>query len=80
MKTHTWNETFEERQVTYTQELEGRFVLVEGVPARVCRETGETLFSPETVDQLQALIHGHCRPARVIATPVYQFSLAKAVA
>ena len=78
MKTHTCNESFEERRVTYTQEVAGHFVMVEGVPARVCRETGETLFSPETVDQLQALIHGHCRPVRVIATPVYQFSMARA--
>ena len=53
MKTHGWNETFEDRRVSYTLELEGRFVIVEGVPARVCLETGETLFSPETVDQLQ---------------------------
>jgi YgiT-type zinc finger domain-containing protein len=80
MKTHTWNETFEERLVTYTQELDGRFVLVEGVPARVCRETGEMLFSPETVDQLQEIIHGHHRPARVISTPVYQFGMAKVAA
>jgi hypothetical protein len=26
MKTHEWSETFEDRRVTYTQELEGRFV------------------------------------------------------
>jgi YgiT-type zinc finger domain-containing protein len=73
MKTHAWNETFEDRRVTYTQELEGRFVIVEGVPARVCRETGETLFSPETVDQLQRLVRGRLRPARMVETPIYEF-------
>ena len=67
-------ETFEDRRVTYTQELEGRFVIAEGVPARVCRETGETLFSPETVDQLQRLVRGHLRPARMVETPVYEFN------
>ncbi|MGD0536411.1 MAG: YgiT-type zinc finger protein [Verrucomicrobiota bacterium] len=80
MKKHRWNETFEERRVTYTQELAGRFVVVEGVPARVCRETGETLFSPETVDQLQTIIRGQLRPARVIETPVYDFAVAKTAA
>ena len=35
MKTHTWNETFEERLVTYTQEVDGRFIVIEHVPARV---------------------------------------------
>jgi len=54
--------------------------MVEGVPAWVCRETGETRFSPETADPLPALIHGHLRPVRVIETPVYQFGRAKAAA
>ena len=33
MKPHVWNESFEERLVTYTQELEGRFIVIEHVPA-----------------------------------------------
>ena len=74
MSTHTWNETFEERLVTYTQELDGRFIVVEHVPARVCRETGEQLFSPETVSRLQAIIRSRLKPARVIETPVYEFA------
>lgn len=74
MKTHPWNETFEERLVTYTQEVNGRFILVEHVPARVCRETGEQLFSPETVTRIQEIIHAQRRPERVIETPVYEFA------
>ena len=73
MEARAWNETFEVRRVTYTQEVEGRFVIVEGVPARVCRETGETLFSPETVDRLRRLVCGQLRPVRVVETPVYEF-------
>ena len=74
MKTHTWNETFDERLVTYTQEVDGRFIVIEHVPARVCRETGEQLFSPETVNRLQAIIRSRLKPARVIETPVYEFA------
>ncbi len=74
MKTHDWKETFEERVVTYTQEVGGRFVIIEHVPCRVCRETGEQLFAPETVDRLQAIIRSHVKPARVLETPVYEFS------
>lgn len=74
MKTHAWNETFEERLVTYTQEVDGRFIVVEHVPARVCRETGEQLFGPETVSRLQAIIRSRLKPARVIETPVYEFA------
>jgi YgiT-type zinc finger domain-containing protein len=74
MKMHGWNETFEERLVTYTQEVDGRFIVVEHVPARVCRETGEQLFNPETVAKLQAIIRSKLKPARVVETPVYEFS------
>lgn len=78
MNTHSWQETFEERLVTYTQALEGRFIVIEHVPARICRETGEQLFSPETVSRLQAIIRGQLQPARVIETPVYEFAQAAA--
>ena len=74
MNTPAWNETFEERLVTYTQEVDGRFIMVERVPARVCRETGEQLFSPQTVTRLQAIIRSRLKPARVIETPVYEFA------
>ena len=74
MTTHTWNETFEEHLVTYTQEVDGRFIVVEHVPARVCRETGEQLFGPETVSRLQAIIRSRLKPVRVIETPVYEFA------
>ena len=33
---HKWNETFVEQKVTYAIELEGRFIIVENVPTRVC--------------------------------------------
>jgi YgiT-type zinc finger domain-containing protein len=78
MKTQEWNETFEERLVTYTQEIGGRFVIIEHVPARVCRETGEQLFSPEIVTKIQAIVRARLKPTRVIETPVYEFSEATA--
>jgi YgiT-type zinc finger domain-containing protein len=74
MKTQPWNETFEDRLVTYTQEVGGRFVIIEHVPARVCRETGEQLFSPEIVMKIQNIVRARLKPARVIETPVYEFS------
>ena len=78
MNTHLWNETFEEKLVTYTQELGDRFIVIEHVPARVCRETGEHLFSPETVARIQTIIHSQIKPTRIMETPVYEFSEAAA--
>ncbi len=67
-------ETMTDTQVTYTLEVGGRFYIVENVPARVCRETGEQFFSPQTVERIHALIKGRKPPVRVIETPVYEYS------
>ncbi len=61
-------------EVTYTLEHGGRFYLIEHVPARVCRETGEQFFTPETVEHIQALIKSNKAPERVIETPVYEYT------
>jgi len=67
-------ETYLETTVTYTFELEGKFYIIENVPARVCLETGEKLFSPATVERLQEIIGQNQPPKRLIQTPVYEFS------
>lgn len=46
------NETMVNTTVTYTLEHDGKLVIVEHVPARVCLETGEQFFAPETVEHL----------------------------
>ena len=66
-------ETMVESKVTYTLEHEGKFFIVENVPARVCRETGEQFFDPETVEHIQGIIKGRRDPDRVIETPVYNY-------
>jgi hypothetical protein len=71
-------ETFVEQKVTYSLEVEGRFVVVEQVPARVSLRTGERFFSPETVERLQAIIRGQGVPNRVVQTPVFEFAGAMA--
>lgn len=74
MTTHEWKETMVERKVTYTVEVEGKLMVVENVPARVCLETGEQFFSPETVERLQQTVWEQRKPARVIEVPVYEFA------
>jgi YgiT-type zinc finger domain-containing protein len=70
----TWEETLVEQKVTYTLELDGKFIVIENVPARVCLETGERLFSPETVERLQQTVWEQKEPVRVIETPVFEFA------
>ena len=76
MTTNFRQETFIEQKVTYTLEFDGKFFIIENVPARVCQETGESFFSPETVERIQEIIWQNKSPKRVIETPVYEFSVA----
>ena len=74
MKTEKWNEKMREEKVTYTLEMDGKFYIIENVPARVSEETGEQFFSPETVDRLQKTIWGHKKPKKTIETPIFEFA------
>ena len=77
MSHEVWQETFEEQKVTYVLEQQGKVLIIENVPARVCRETGERLFAPETVERLQQIIWEQRKPTRVVETPVFEFASAQ---
>lgn len=74
MTTEVWQETMIERKVTYTLEMDDKFIIIENVPARVCLETGERFFSPETTERLQQIVWEEREPVRVIETPVFEFA------
>jgi YgiT-type zinc finger domain-containing protein len=74
MSANSSNETLVERRVTYTIEKDGKLFVIENVPARVCVETGEQFFAPDTVEQLQRIIWEQKEPKRTIETPVYEFA------
>lgn len=62
-----------EKRVRYSIEVDGRFIIIENVPARVNVETGERYFSPETVERLQQAVWKQYRPVRTIET-VYEYA------
>ena len=70
----SWKELLVEKRVTYSVELEGRFYIVENVPARENEETGEEYFSPATVECLHETILGSGKPKRVIETPIFEYA------
>ncbi len=61
-------------QVTYTLEKDGKFYIIENVPARVCVETGEEFFARATVDRLQKIILTGKKPKKTIETPIFEFA------
>lgn len=46
------------KEVTYTLFKDGKFYIIENVPARVNEETGDQYFSPQTVENLHQIILG----------------------
>ena len=63
-----------EQMVTYTIQLDDKLVVVEHVPAKVCGQCGERLYSPETVERLQSTVWGQQEPSRLLQTPVFDFA------
>ncbi|MBM4121862.1 MAG: type II toxin-antitoxin system MqsA family antitoxin [Nitrospira sp.] len=63
-----------EQMVTYTIQLGDKLVVVEHVPAKVCVQCGERLYSPDTVERLQKTVWEQRAPSRVLQTPVFDFA------
>lgn len=74
MSNQPFVEKLVEEKVTYTLLKDGKLYLVQDVPARVNVETGEQLFAPETVMELQRLLSEKEEPVRYMQTAVYQFA------
>jgi hypothetical protein len=73
MEAGEWQETFTETRVTHALKKDGKFYLVQNVPARISEQTGERLYSPDTVERLQKLLWAGEKPVRIIETPVFEF-------
>ena len=66
--------TVHKKNVSYTLFYEGHWVIVENVPAKVCKQCGEKLFSPRVVEKLQKVIWGKQKPYKKIETPVFNLA------
>ena len=67
-------ETMVETEVTYTLIEKGTIYVIEHVPARVCKETGEEFFAPETVEHIHAMLKSKRKPDRVAQAPVFEYA------
>ena len=59
--------------VTFSMEIEGHWIVVEGVPARIDALTGERFFDLATVDKIQQLVRQQ-QPVRYEQLPVFRFA------
>ena len=54
--------------------VNGRYVLVGGVPSTVCQRCGERSFSRETTEKVRQLVHGEAKAAKSVPMQVYEFA------
>ncbi len=67
-------ETARDEFVSEVLEVDGRRVLVEHIPARICMRCGEAAFSRETTERIRLLVHGAGRPARTVPLDVFELA------
>ena len=54
--------------------LNGKYVLVEGIPASICGRCGEATFSRETTERISRMVHGEAQPVRAVAMEVFAYA------
>lgn len=65
--------TLEEKAIQLDFRYKGRLVVVEGVPAQVCKDCGEQLISAKTSKDIDALLDSDVKPIKQINVPVLPF-------
>ena len=54
--------------------INGKYVLVEGLPASICARCGEATFSRETTERIRRMVHGEAQPVRVVAMEIFAYA------
>lgn len=54
--------------------INGRQVLVEGIPAQVCDRCGEATFARETTERIRQLVHSAKPPVKTVPLDVFAFA------
>jgi HTH-type transcriptional regulator / antitoxin MqsA len=72
---HTCGSSETKRQlIKETFEINGKLVIVEGIPAEVCLRCGEVTFSSEVAESVRLIINGDKQPQKSIQVDVFAFS------
>jgi HTH-type transcriptional regulator / antitoxin MqsA len=66
--------TMVKRKVTFSYDDDEKHLIVEHVPAKVCKECGEKVYSPQVADELLRFANNEFEPVKRIEVPVYDFA------
>ena len=64
----------EARKITHPQKYDDKIIILENVPALVCRQCGEVLLTPVVVKKMQKAVWSRGKPSRSIQVPVYDLT------
>ncbi|MBN1626983.1 MAG: type II toxin-antitoxin system MqsA family antitoxin [Deltaproteobacteria bacterium] len=64
----------EKRHVTFTYDEDGKYFIIENVPAEVCVKCGEKTYSTEITDELLRMAREKASPVRK-TEPLYEFTV-----
>ncbi len=67
------SEKFHEELVSEIFQIDGKFYLVEDIPATVCSHCGEESFSRETTEHIRVMLHGDVQPVKSISVDVLAY-------
>jgi HTH-type transcriptional regulator/antitoxin MqsA len=51
--------------------IDGRRVLVEHIPAQVCKRCGEAIFSRETIERVRRLVRQEGQPSKTVSLDIF---------
>lgn len=60
-----------EKRVTLHREVQGRYVLIENVPAGVCAECGTRYYAANVLKTIEESLRGRRQAEREVLVPVY---------
>lgn len=64
----------EEKIVTHPQEYKGKIIILENVPAELCRQCGEVLLRPDILERVQEVVWSEVAPKRTASVPMYDLA------
>ena len=63
----------EQKLVDETFRIDGSLILVEKIPAQVCHNCGEVVFSSETAEKIRILLQQKAQPDKSIQVDVFAY-------
>jgi YgiT-type zinc finger domain-containing protein len=63
----------EEKLVVQTFRIDGSLILVEKIPAQVCYNCGEVVFSSKTAEKIRILLQHKSQPDKFIQVNVFAY-------